>query len=85
MRTPITYLYYILLHSLYAILFLLGFLPDFTGKNQPLVTEENVRYNEEKKILNVLLSTKMKADEKIKILEEDFQIPMEGERGKVFI
>ena len=61
------------------------FLPDFTGENQPLVTEENIRYNEEKKMLNVLLSAKIKADEKIKILEEDFQIPMEGERGKVFI
>jgi hypothetical protein len=60
-------------------------LPDFTGENQPLVTEENIRYNEEKKILNVLLLAKIKADEEIKILEEDFQIPMEGERGKVFI
>ena len=33
-------------------------------------------------MLNVLLSAKMKADEKIKILEEDFQIPMEREMGK---
>lgn len=33
-------------------------------------------------MLNVLLSTKMKVDEKIKILEEDFQIPMEREMGK---
>lgn len=33
-------------------------------------------------MLNVLLSTKMKADKKIKILEEDFQIPMEREMGK---
>ena len=60
-------------------------MPDFTGENQPLVTEENIRYNEEKKMLNVLLLAKIKADEEIKILEEDFQIPMEGERGKVFI
>ena len=57
-------------------------MPDFTGENQPLVTEENIRYNEEKKILNVLLLAKIKADEEIKILEEDFQIPMEGERRK---
>lgn len=33
-------------------------------------------------MLNVLLSAKMKADEKIKILEEDFQITMEREMGK---
>ena len=33
-------------------------------------------------MLNVLLSAKMKADEKIKILEEDFRIPMEREMGK---
>lgn len=33
-------------------------------------------------MLNVLLSAKMKADEKIKILEEDFQISMEREMGK---
>lgn len=33
-------------------------------------------------MLNVLLSTKMKVDEKIKILEEDFQIRMEREMGK---
>lgn len=33
-------------------------------------------------MLNVLLSTKMKAEEKIKILEEDFQISMEREMGK---
>ena len=36
-------------------------------------------------MLNVLLLAKIKADEEIKILEEDFQIPMEGERGKVFV
>ena len=33
-------------------------------------------------MLNVLLSAKIRADEKIKILEEDFQIPMEREMGK---
>ena len=33
-------------------------------------------------MLNVLLSAKMKAEEKIKILEEDFQISMEREMGK---